>query len=291
MKKLTLLLLLFAYASLCKAQYTLDIINIPAKNKNIFIASKGASLDIIGYDGDDIIVKPLAPAPATKAPAVASGLKLISSATDAAGSFKPEITQKTDKIIAINLPESSFKDIQILVPKNAYLNVTFFTALKVQSALTTGSTRSKISLSKLNGELNLIGSATLISLNDVKGPITIDARDNGSAMAGAQKVIISYLNTAKFKPVETDKPKPLINIIARYADVDISLPASLKASIKGDITYGDLYSDLALTPATPDAAAAKNLYTSNLNGGGDIISIYAGYGNVYIRKQQSFKVN
>lgn len=284
MKKLTLLLLLLAYTGLCKAQYTLDIIKIPAKNKSIFIASKDASLDIVGYDGDDIVIQPLGPMPVTKTSAAAAGLKLVSSATDGAGSFKPEITRNTEKLIAINLPESIFKDIRILVPKNTYLNVTFSTDLKAQRIPTTGGTQSKISLSKLNGELDVIGAATIISLTDVTGPITIDARNNGSPMAGAQKVIISYLNTAKFKPADNGKPKPLINIISRYADVDIALPRDIKATIKSDITYGDLYSDLEL--AATNEGATKSQYTGTINGGGNIISIYAGYGNVYIRQQK-----
>jgi hypothetical protein len=284
MKKLILVLLLIACADLCKAQYSIDVFKIPAKSKNIFISSKDASLDIVGYDGDDLVIQAFSEAPVPKAPSAASGLTLISSGTVTDGSFKPEIKQETDKVLSINIPRSGFKNIRVLVPKNAYLNVIFASPVKPQTTSSTDRPQTKISLSKLRGELDIIGSASIILLNDVTGPITIDAKDNGLSTASAQKVIITNFNPAKTNPAQNGKPKPLINIIARYADVDISLPRDIKANIRGDITYGDLYSDLFL--AATDEGSAKGQYTGILNGGGNIISIYAGYGNVYIRQQK-----
>lgn len=262
------------------AQKSPNRFSFPVMGRQLVIDATGASMDIEGYDGNELIIESSDIAATSSLPEIAKGLKLISDLKPENNTIKPTIVKEDANLLSIQLPESGIKHLRIKVPIKTYLKVQFFNLLP----------DGKISLKNLSGELEISGTAPIIEVSHISGPITLSGGGDKNGEGISERITISHL---RFPPnsVLNDKATPLMNIIGRYANIDISLPEDLKTTIQVDVPYGgELFSDLNLIPPKPKPGTytppIKNKFIGELNGGGKMITINAGYGNVFIRKQQ-----
>ncbi len=90
---------------------------------------------------------------------------------------------------------------------------------------------------------------------------------------------------ATFDNVPNNGP---INLYCVYDDVDVTVPASTKASFTLATEYGDMYTDLDLDYDRSDEEMKRisaHKVKGKLNGGGVDFSIKSGYDNIYLRKK------
>jgi hypothetical protein len=278
--KFILIIFLLSYSMMAFAQKASNSFTFPAKGKQIIIDGKEASMDIEGYDGNDLVIEPYIPLASASVTEVNKGLTLISEIIPESNTINPTIIKQDASLISIQLPKGGCGHLKIKVPRNAHLKVDFSDT----------SPNGKICLKNLSGELELSGSIKLIEVSYISGPLTISAGGDGFNAGAGEKIIVSHLQFSE-SSAASNSPVPLLNIIGNLANVDISIPENLKATIQVDVPYGgELFSDLNLVPPKPKPGAyippIKNKFIGELNGGGKMITINAGYGNVFIRKQK-----
>lgn len=278
--RFTLIMFLISNSGIVFAQKASNSFTFPAKGKQIIIDSKEASMDIEGYDGNDLVIEPYIPSTSASVTEINKGLNLISEIIPESNTINPTILKQDASLISILLPKGECRHLKIKVPRNAHLKVQFFDV----------SPNGKISLKNLSDELEIGGSTKVIEVDHISGPLTISAGGDGFNAGATEKIIISNLQFSE-SSLLSNSPVPLLNIIGALANVDISIPENLKATIQVDVPYGgELFSDLNLIPPKPKPGAytppIKNKFIGELNGGGKMIVINAGYGNVFIRKQQ-----
>lgn len=245
-------------------------------NRKIFVAAKQvtldireASVDIIGYDGNDLIIEPNN---AITTSATDSKLKLLSEVNPENNVISPYIMKNDMTLLSILLPPGQCKHYKIKLPKNINLTLSFFTL----------AADGKVSISGLSGQLELSGTIPVIEISDISGPLTLSAGQDKNGEGASEKIVLSHIPIAKNPAME-----PFFNIISGYANVDISLPQEMKATFQIDMQHdGEIYSDLDIKAIKSSGAPIKNRYNGELNGGGKMITINAGYGNVFIRKQK-----
>lgn len=280
MQKFISIVFLMAYTGVAFAQKVSNTITFPAKGKQIIIDSKEASMDIEGYEGDDLIIEPYATFTSAPVFEATNGLKLISEVIPESNIINPKIIKQDASVISILLSKGDCRYLKIKVPHKAPIKVEFTNILP----------NGKISLKNLSGDLELSGSVKVIEVDNISGPLTISAGGDGFSGGATEKIVVSHLQLSE-NLASISNPVPLLNIISNIANVDISLPENLKATIQVNVPYGgELFSDLNLIPPKPKTDAytppVKNKFIGELNGGGKMITINAGYGNVFIRKQQ-----
>lgn len=278
--RFTLIMFLISYSGIAFAQKASNSFTFPAKGKQIIIDAKEASMDIEGYDGNDLIIEPYIPLRYVSFTEANKGLTLISEIIPESNTINPTIIKQDASLISILLPKGECRHLNIKIPRNAHFKVDFSDT----------SPNGKISLKNLSGELELSGSIKVIEVSHISGPLTISAGGDGYNAGATEKIIVSHLQFSE-SSLLSNSPVPLLNIISALANVEVSIPENLKATIQVDVPYGgELFSDLNLIPPKPKPGAytppIKNKFIGELNGGGKMIVINAGYGNVFIRKQQ-----
>jgi len=277
-RKVFLTALLIYMTGLLFAQ-TVNKVTFAAKGKQVILETKGASMDIEGYDGDNLVIESYKQADKLASGDIAKGMTLISDIKAENSNINPTVIKDDVTILSILIPEGGYKYLKIKVPNKTYLKVKFFDL----------SPNSKISLKNLSGELEIGGTASIIEINNISGPLTLSGGGDKDGEGASERITLTHLLFNQ--SAANDVTKPLLNIISRYANVDISLPEDLKATIQVDVpSGGELFSDLNLIPPKPVTREyvppLKNKFIGELNGGGRTITINAGYGNVFIRKQQ-----
>lgn len=201
-----------------------------------------------------------------------AGLKLISSATSGL-----EVRENNNVVTVETQTWKNAVDLTIQVPRS--------TSLKISSGLTGDITvddvSGEIEIGSLRGDVNLTGVSGAVVANTINGDLTVT------------------LNQAA-----ADKPMAFTTM---SGDIDVTLPADLKANVKMKSDRGDVYSDFdivikpgpqkikeAAEPATesPRRHPGKfhvsfEKYTYGvINGGGPEISFSAFNGDIYIRKKK-----
>lgn len=268
------LVLLFGYiVSFGQSQ---AILKYQVKGKQVIIDDQEASLAIEGYDGDELIIEPYISTVTEKIPSDATGLSLLQSAIEKEDNIvHPEVLKNEANLFSIRFLKSNCRHLRIKIPQNAHLKVSFVI----------GSPEAKVSFTNLAGELEVEGASPIIELNYITGPVILSPGKTGHGIGASEKIIVSHLYMQKHNNI--DKDTPFLNIITNYADVDISLPESLKATIQVNLPYySNLYSDLNIIPQKSNIPLVKGRYTGELNGGGEMIAVNSTFGNVFIRKQK-----
>lgn len=283
---LTVCLLCFkpAFAQVTPGKYVKSLKE--KQGKSIALVIKGGhSVSVEGYDGDDLIVELVdtAGTPKNLTPE-AAGLKDLTA--DLIGfmfrapvkeiSMQPKIWEPAEKNTLIdkftlNLSWSfpDYQNLLVKVPRSTILSVYF-------SATSVGS---KISAKNLSGELNISGNASFITVNHISGPLILQS--SGANALG--KVTISDIDWQNIPA--NRKNRPFLFMSCAGDDVDVSVPADLKANVTAGSTHGAFYSDLI--PATQDPKATTNHnFIWTVNGGGIPIYITTTYGNIYLHKQK-----
>jgi len=263
------------------------------------------SIKVVGYDGKDIIVeakpreksltpnsflsglKPstdvLAP-PAPPAPAIARFWEQDQEQADekakkarAAGMRQIPLessgltVEEQNNVVTIQI--DSFRrgyDVVITAPANS-------------SLVLGGANLSSIQVENISGEIETQAAGGSVKLLNVSGPVTVNATN------GDIEVVFN-----RFAP---DKP---MSFATFNGDIDVTLPAEVKANLRIKSNMGDLFSDfdvnLKSAPIEPEKITSRDgskfkvtlerVVTGTINGGGPELKFQNWNGNIYIRKKK-----
>jgi hypothetical protein len=154
----------------------------------------------------------------------------------------------------------------------------------VASSLDLGTTNDgKVSVENVNGDIEVSGTNGSITLRNVSGTVV------AHTVNGDIEVV--------FSRVAADKPLSFSNM---NGDIDITLPADIKASVRMKSQQGNIYSDfdvaLKAMPTKVEGAEKtekgkfrisfdRGIYGA-INGGGQEITLNTFNGNIFIRKKK-----
>jgi len=237
----------------------------PAKAKMLKVDILNGSIHVQGYSGKDVIVEfkegPERTSERESTP-VPAGMRRIGVG---GGDFRAEELDNVMKIRAgiSRQPASLF----IQVPANCSLNVS----------------------TKNDGNIVVEGVQGEIEASNLNGPVTL-TRVAGTVMAHSLngKVLVSM------DRVESGKPMSFSTL---NGDIDVSLPADIKANVKMKSDHGSMMSDfeIAQTPTSQLEGGqrdSKGMYkvsinrvlNGTINGGGQQMQFTTMNGTIYIRK-------
>lgn len=137
-----------------------------------------------------------------------------------------------------------------------------------------------VEVENVSGELNLASYLGSVYAKNVSGVV------NANTYTGEIEI--------NFKSITPGKDMSFISYTGK---VDVALPSSYAASLKMKTEWGDIYSDLDITPVEQKPEFKKDesgkgfkLYTDSwtyatLNGGGPEITMKTNMGSIYLRKK------
>jgi DUF4097 and DUF4098 domain-containing protein YvlB len=158
------------------------------------------------------------------------------------------------------------------------IRVPFATSLKLE-----GVNLGEISVDNVNGEIEVESMNGAIKLANVGG--TVIANSTNASI------------TAVLNKVASDKP---MSFATFQGDIDITLPADIKANLRIKSTQGEVFSDFDIAlkpvPVKPEETARKeggkyrieldrSVY-GTINGGGPELKLQNFSGDIYIRKKK-----
>ena len=273
MKSLIILLLLTIGQSVL-AQDALDELiavplTYPGERGILEIDVVNGSIDVEGYDGKEVIIKAVSQANKKdndhnrhrRPDKAAEGMKRIS-----ANSIEIEVTERDNNVEVESNSWNQGIDFLIQVPVDFDLKL---------STVNQGD----ISVNGVNGSLEL---------NNVNGEVVAE-NISGSA-------IIDTVNgkiKTSFNSVSDDEPMAFTTL---NGNVDITLPASVKATFKMKSDQGEIYSDfdMDVSKSGPQVDKSRkggfkvtieNWVYGDINGGGPEFLLNNMNGNIYIRKK------
>jgi len=279
MKKIILLAALAVYAGIAFAQIPAATTTISLKNKKDksvrLVVQGSAGLSVEGYDGDDLIVQPML---ADKALAGAvAGLLNITSSLPAVAALKGmgpnPIVNDNDRNNSVELTFHADITQRLVakVPRSTHLSISM-------QGTQGGAT---LSLKDLTGELALGGNASSVDISNVTGPLIVNLFD---AYTSPMAITVTHIKWIDLKP-DPKGPTPRIYLASNQQDIDLSLPADIKASLQIRHPNGELYSDFNLVSNVKTQGAA-HAFDGDLNGGGPLIYLNTVNGNIFLRKQK-----
>jgi hypothetical protein len=259
------------------------------KAKHFAINTSNASIDIEGYDGDELIVEATTGKVAAPVPPEAEGLIRIPFA------MRPG----EDNTISYKQLEQNSTLHQISIStKCNYLHIKVPNNIKLFSVNSTNSRYgSYLTFSNYKGAFQLDGTAAFVKVSNIGGPFKISARaeslslkdvswsanaawpvlDTAKANLNAQTINRSTLNS-----YPSISPYIIRTTKGFYSNMDIAFPAELKADLYITSREGSVYSDL---PLSRDVNITNTYRPIVMNGGGLKIEIDGGNGDIYLKKQ------
>ncbi len=240
------------------------------KTKHFAINTSNASIDIEGYDGDDLIVEATTNKSAAPVPPEAAGLIKIPFA------MRPA----EDNTISYKQLEQNSTLHQIFIStKCNYLHIKVPNNIKLFSVNSLNARyKSYLSFTDYKGAFQLDGSASTVNVSRVTGPFNIKIRGEDVFI----KDVSWNANAAwPFQTSEFSAPYLITSLTNTGANIDITIPDSLKATFLIDAQRGHFFTNLPLSPAESGRSIAKTLL---LNGGGTNIRVHVGDKNVFLRK-------
>jgi hypothetical protein len=192
-------------------------------------------------------------------PAVASGLTRLRPPT-------PLTVEEANNLMSVKLSDSGSLTAQVPLRTNLRLKT-------ANGSVTVEGARGEIEVTTANGA---------IALTDVDGPVVAHAT-NG-------KVLVILRQTAAQKPM---------SFTSLNGEIDVTVPAGIKADLKLRSVNGEVYTDLDVAPrpgpSTPGVQDSRSgmrrlkvestIYGS-VNGGGPEVELRTFNGNVYLRKRK-----
>jgi hypothetical protein len=228
------------------------------KDKKVTIEMAGSHLKIEGYAGDEVII--LSTSGSEVPPERAKGLKpLYNTGVDNTG-IGLAVTSEAGgvKIEKVTRKDGKYT---IRLPKNVAL---LFQETNWQS--------SKVSVTGMDGDLEIRTNGADINLSNVTGPIV------ANSTSGNVNAVFSGLNQSK--------PTAISSI---SGEIDITLPAATKSDMKLRSINGEIYTDFDLGVKSSKGGLSKIGGGSNIegttNGGGVEIQLNTISSNIYIRKK------
>lgn len=226
------------------------------KDSKISIELEGENLKVEGYAGDEVIIKGGSTEPI---PEQAKGLKpLYNTNVDNTGlGLAVNVEGGVLKIEKASRKSSKYT---IMVPNKASI---IYTQINFQG--------SAISFSNIDGDLEIKTNNADIKLNNITGPIVANS--------------ISGRLTAVFSGLNQSTPSS-ISLIS--GDLDITLPATAKATLSMKSISGEIYSDIDLNLKSGKDGMSRvgggHNITGNMNGGGVNLQLNTISSNIYVRK-------
>ena len=272
MKKLLMITTLAALASFpLRAQ---ERVTVPFRNpsmpRQLVIEGMSGAVQVTGYNGQEAIVESTG-GRASQGPfrrgqtPVPEGMRRIGGS-----SAGLDVTEENNVIRVNTGMFFGGGDIKVQVPVQ--------TSVRVK-----GIHGGQVRIENINGEIEVENMSGDVNLLNVSGSVV------ANSMSG--KVTVS-LNT-----VTPDKP---MSFSTMNGDIDVTLPASLKANLKMKTQQGDIFTDFDVQ-ITPSAAAPKlpdvpvraprfrnptdRSTSATINGGGPEIQFTSFHGNILIHKK------
>ncbi|MEO8885846.1 MAG: hypothetical protein ABI367_07260 [Mucilaginibacter sp.] len=269
MKKIILLsIIYFCCESVFAQKSATNILKIQVnKTRHIALGTNGASVDIEGYDGDDLIIEAITDKFPKTVPEYAKGLNRIplSNRPKEDNALGYKLLQDDSLLYQINIT-TKCKYLHIKVPNHLYLFSIY---------ANDGSTDSYLAIKDLKGAFQTEGSIRTTYISNVAGPFKVYSRQGKVVLYN-----ILWKDNIEWPFSSLNFPSPYI-INGGSSDVFLSLPEDLKANIS--FTGGEIYSDMNLETGPKS--------TLTLNGGGIKITTFSGgysfqHATFYIRKQK-----
>lgn len=221
-------------------------------------------ITVRGYSGREVIIEAHSRSGRThrEQPAAAGGLKRI----DVGGSGLN--VEEDNNVVEISAGWSRTVDLVIQVPAQ--------TSLKLR-----GTNNGNIEVENVSGELDIQNLNGAVTLKNVSGAVVAHSL-NG-------KVFVTMDQITAGKPM---------SFSTLNGDIDVTLPASTKASVKMKTDNGDIYTDFDILMAAAskpqvEDGGAKGKYrvrfdratAGSINGGGPEFQFTTLNGRIYIRKK------
>jgi DUF4097 and DUF4098 domain-containing protein YvlB len=246
----------------------------PDKPASLSVGLINGGITVRGYDGKEVIVEARTSLKKVgkwkkyedKSGVNKSGLKKINvnSSSFSVEEYRNKIEIETDSW-------ANAIDLSITVPVNTSL---------VLSCINDGD----VEVDNINGEVEVSNMNGYVTLTNVTGSVVASAHNKDL--------------TVVFDGVD---PKKDMSFTSFNGDIDVTFPASLKATIKMKTTQGDLYTDFDIVEVkNPEKVVKKNERSSGgkyvvsvdrsfwgtINGGGQEIQFSNFNGDILIRKQK-----
>jgi len=265
LKFIILLTISFAAALPVTAQTNSSQLKVPLSNPSkpftLSVNFLSGTIDVVAYDGNEILIDFSSEDAKNKRVANAGGMRVIGG-----GSTSVTATEKDNKVTVNGDVLTKSASVKIKVPRG---NNTF----KLNTVNSRG-----ISATDISGEIEASNTNGGIKLINVSGSVVANTT-NGD-------VIVA------FKSIDAKAPMAFTTLNGK---VDVTLPATVKTNIKLHTDRGEIYSDfdVAVEPSTPTTTRGKDgsyrysdqeWVTGKLNGGGPELTMRTFNGNIFIRK-------
>ncbi len=230
------------------------------KDKQVQLRLSNSNVQIVGHNGDEVIIENR---DYTAPPKRAEGLKPLYHQAEDNTSLGLAVS-KNNNTLSITQAARNGGRYVIKVPRN--VSVVFR-----ETSWEGGS----LSISDVNGEIELKLNNTEATLTNVSGPVVAN-NTNGSI-----KVIFSSL--------EQSKPSAISTV---SGDIDITLPAKDKANFKLRSMQGEIYTDFDMAVKRDNQNEELALLggggdiAGKVNGGGVEISVQSITSDIFIRKKK-----
>ncbi|MCE7065937.1 DUF4097 family beta strand repeat-containing protein [Dyadobacter sp. CY326] len=233
---------------------------LPAGAGKVTFEMGAGDVKIEGHGGDDVIIT--ASSGYEGPPERAKGLKPIYYAAVDNSGIGLAVTPEAG---GLKIEKATRKSVKYTVklPKRASI---LYTQTNWQGG-------SAVSISNVDGDLEVRTNNADIDLNNVTGPVV------ANTTSGEIKALFSNLNQ--------QKPTAISSI---SGVVDVSLPAVVKSNLKLRSINGEMFTDFDLGIKSTKDGMSKVGGGSNIegtiNGGGVEMNLHTISGNIYIRKQK-----
>jgi hypothetical protein len=233
------------------------------KSRHLAIMTSDASVDIEGYDGNELIIEAVTNKFPRTTPEEATGLTFI----------KLNNRPAEDNTIGYRLLADNALLVQIgLVTKCKYLHIKVPNHIYLFSIdALNGRPDGYLTVKNIEGPFQVDGFVNKTYISNVAGPFKIAGKSGTTILSDI------LWNPDSVWPF-TDHIPAAPYMITPAGDIDISLPEDLKASISFMSANGRVYSDLNLIQGPKP--------TLILNGGGAKILTDSHNGNTYLKAQK-----
>lgn len=234
----------------------------PGSAGSLEVELVSGSLDITGYDGNDVIIEASMLEKEQKNKVTSSGLTRLQT-----NSFEIEAEEKNNKVEIVTNSWKNTINLKIKVPKNFSLKI---------GTVNKGS----IEVKSINGEINasnVNGSITIVEVNGVVSASTV----NGD-------ILVDFIK------ITPNLPMAFSNMNGK---IEVTFPANTKANLKMKNTRGDILTDFYVEmnkePKVERESNAKGVYKvsisewmyGKINGGGPEYMFSSFNGDIIIKKK------
>ncbi len=238
----------------------------PNKPGSLEVGLINGSIHVVGYAGKEVVIDATSTnrtnSRSDERTTASNGMKRIQSGNP----FDLSAEERNNQIEISASSHHNPVDLTIKVPQRFSLKLSTIN-------------RGNITVENVNGELEI---------RNVNGPIEL-TNISGSAVANT----VNGNLTATFKGVDSNKPMAFSTLNGR---VDVTFPASAKASVKLKSDRGDIFSDfdIDIDKAQPkvNRSSQSGMYRvsiedwvyGKINGGGPEVMMKSMQGSIYVRK-------